>query len=546
MVRVRQTAIIQAPVEAVWDVLRDFNGHERWHPAIASSHIEGGDPASRIGAVRNFRLRDGSMLREQLLSLSDRDRSFSYCLLEAPIPLMNYVAEVRLKPVTDGNATFWEWKSRFDPPHHRRDELVRLVTQDIYQAGFSAIRRLFGETYRPQIARPPETLPTSRAATPPSFPLASPSTAANAALPSTSTASPVAATLPLTSTAAASLPASAAAALSPAAIGAAGSTRAIVVERYGGPEVMRLQTVGLASPRADEVRIRHAAIGVNYIDIYCRTGFFSLLTPPGTPGMEAAGAIEAVGSAVTGLSVGDRVAYACPPVGAYSEQRTMNADLLVVLPDDISDETAAAGLLKGVTAHFLLEDIGRVGPGRTVLIHAAAGGVGQLLVQWARHLGATVIATTSSEDKARLVEGLGAHHVINYSRTPFAGAVMDITGGRGVDVVYDAVGRDTLAGSIEALAIRGHLVSFGQASGPIGPWDIDRLAAKSVTISRPNYGHYTDTPEKLGPHVRAFFQLLRQGVIRLAPPARFALADAAEAHRHLESRQSTGSTILLP
>jgi NADPH:quinone reductase-like Zn-dependent oxidoreductase len=207
---------------------------------------------------------------------------------------------------------------------------------------------------------------------------------------------------------------------------------------------------------------------------------------------------------------------------------------------------AAAGLLKGITASFLLQDIGRVEPGMTVLIHAAAGGVGQLLVQWARHLGATVIATTSSEDKARLVRALGAHHVINYSHTSFSDAVMDLTHGHGADVVYDAVGRDTLAGSIAALAIRGHLVSFGQASGPIGEWDIDRFAAKSITFSRPNYGHYSDTSERLGKHVRSFFQMLRQGAIQVAPPARFRLDQAADAHRHIESRQSTGSTVLLP
>jgi NADPH:quinone reductase-like Zn-dependent oxidoreductase len=309
---------------------------------------------------------------------------------------------------------------------------------------------------------------------------------------------------------------------------------------------MKMRDIGLPPLRPDEVRIRHTAIGVNYIDIYCRTGFFTLLTPPGTPGMEAAGVIEMVGRDVAGLDIGDRVAYACPPVGAYSERRNINADLLVRLPGDISDEVAAAGLLKGVTASFLLEEIGRVGPGMVVLIHAAAGGVGQLLVQWARHLGATVIATTSSEDKARLVRSLGAHHVINYSHASFAEAVMDITHGQGANVVYDAVGRDTLAGSIAALAIRGHLVSFGQASGPIGEWDIDRFAAKSITFSRPNYAHYTDTPEKLAPHVRSFFQLLRQGIVEIAQPSRFRLDQAADAHRHVESRQSTGSTVLLP
>ena len=508
MVQVRQSAIIEAPIDQVWDILRDFNSHGRWHPAIAASHIEGNDPASRVGAVRNFRLRDGSVLREQLLSLSDTTHTLTYCLLEAPIPLMDYVVQVRLRPVTDGNATFWEWKSTFNPPRHRRDELVQLVTRDIYQTGFAAMKRLLGGARRKDVSTP--SLPPATVSRTLTAPVSVPPLS----------------TLP--------------------AIAVDGSTRAIVVDRYGGPDVMQMRDVDLPALRPDEVRIRHTLIGVNYIDIYCRAGFFNLLTPPGVPGMEAAGVIEAIGSNVAGLAIGDRIAYACPPVGAYSERRNMDPDLLVRLPDGISDETAAAGLLKGVSASFLLQDIGRVEPGMVVLIHAAAGGVGQLLVQWARHLGATVIATTSSEDKARLVRALGAHHVINYSQTSFSEAVMAITHGRGAEVIYDAVGRDTLAGSIAALAIRGHLISFGQASGPIGEWDIDKFASKSITFSRPNYGHYSDTPEKLGRHVRSFFDVLRRGVVEIAPPTRFPLSQAADAHRLIESRQSSGSTVLIP
>jgi NADPH:quinone reductase-like Zn-dependent oxidoreductase len=520
MVKIRQSAIIDAPIESVWDILRDFNGHDRWHPAVAASHIEGNEPSTRIGAIRNFRLQNGSMLREQLLSLSDKDHSFRYCLLEAPIPLMNYVAEVRLRPVTDGNATFWEWSSRFDPPLRRRDELVRMVTHDIYQAGFAAIRQMLQHQRTMNTLRSAAHEPSGAGA------MAAPPMAERAKAPPVQAPS----TPQVVSR----------------AIAAGDTTRAIVVDRYGGPDVLQMRDIGLPPLRADEVRIRHTAIGVNYIDVYCRTGFFTLLTPPGTPGMEAVGIVEAVGRDVAGLDVGDRVAYACPPVGAYCERRNINADLLIRLSSDMSDETVAAGLLKGITASFLLQDIGRVEPGMTVLIHAAAGGVGQLLVQWARHLGATVIATTSSEDKARLVRSLGAHHVINYSHTNFSDAVMDLTQGHGADAIYDAVGRDTLAGSIAALAIRGHLVSFGQASGPIGEWDIDKFAAKSITFSRPNYGHYSDTPEKLGKHVRSFFQVLRQGALQIAPPTRFRLDQAADAHRHIESRQSTGSTILLP
>lgn len=504
MVEVRQSTIIDAPVEEVWRVVRDFNGHDRWHPAVATSEIEGGEPVDAVGAVRRFRLADGGELREQLLSLSDRERSFSYCILEAPIPLMGYVAHVRLKPVTDGERTFWEWRSTFHPPAREREALERLVREQIYQAGFEAIRRLLAQ--RPESPLSP-ALPLLRAAAPPA-------------------PQPVASAVE--------------------APGAGERTRAVVIERHGGPEVLRLREVALAPPGPGEVRIRHTAIGVNFIDVYCRTGYFDLVRPPGVPGMEAAGVVEALGAGVSGLSPGDRVAYACPPVGAYAERRNMGPDLLVRLSDDISDEVAAAALLKGVTASFLLHDVHAVRPGGTVLVHAAAGGVGQLLVQWARHLGATVIATASTDEKAAIASALGAHHVIVYSRQDFSAEVLRITGGRGVEVAYDAVGAATFPGSLASLAVRGHLVSFGQASGPVGDWDIGRFAAKSVTVSRPNYAHYTDTAEKLGPHVNRFFAALRQGAVTVAPPRRYGLSQAAEAHRDLESRRTTGALVLMP
>ncbi|WP_442581987.1 zinc-binding dehydrogenase [Mesorhizobium sp. ASY16-5R] len=547
MVKVRQSTIIDAPVDAVWRVLRDFNGHESWHPAIASSTIEGSEPVDAVGAVRWFRLKDGGALREQLLSLSDRDRRLTYCLLEAPLPLMGYVATIALKPVTDGDRTFWEWSSEFHPPAERRDELVRLVTDGIYRAGFESIRRRFeGQPKSATASAAPHPYPlpvkngereasTSRQD---SFsPLAGRrSRQGDEGRPSGDDARSPSPALPV----------------SPAyrteAVGQAthDHTRAIVVERHGGPEVLQLRDIALPPPGPGEVRVRHTAIGVNFIDVYCRTGFFDLLQPPGVLGMEAAGVIEALGSEVDDLAVGDRVAYAGPPLGAYSERTNRPAEMLVKLSDDISDDLAAAGLLKGVTASFLLHDVFSVRPGHVVLVHAAAGGIGQLLVQWARHLGATVVATVSGDTKARIAEQLGAHHVIVYSREDFSEAVMRITGGRGADVVYDAVGKDTFAGSLAALAVRGHLVSFGQASGPVGDWDIGRFASKSVTVSRPNYGHYTDTPERLAPHVTRFFSALRSGLVTLASPTRYDLARAADAHRDLEARTTTGSLVLTP
>jgi NADPH:quinone reductase-like Zn-dependent oxidoreductase len=526
MVLVRQSTIIDAPIDTVWHILRDFNGHDRWHPAVATSAIEDGLPVDAVGAVRRFRLADGAELREQLLALSDDAHTFSYCILEAPLPLMGYVATVRLKPVTDGNRTFWEWRSEFHPPAPRHDEPVSLVRDGIYRAGFEAIRRL--------VERPGGAF--TRA--PPPSPLLPSPLLPSPLLPGPLLPSPL---LP------GATPTRPMVAPSVAPFTGPGlPTRAVIVDHHGGPEVLRLRDIGLPLPAPGEVRVRHTAIGVNFIDVYCRTGYFDLLTPPGVPGMEAAGVIEALGERVAGLRVGERVAYACPPVGAYAERRNMAPDLLVRLADDVPDEIAAAGLLKGVTASFLLHDVHAMRPGETVLVHAAAGGVGQLLVQWARHLGATVIATVSTDDKARIVEQLGADHVVIHGREDFAAAVLRLTGGRGADVVYDAIGADTFARSLEALAIRGHLVSFGQASGDIGTWPIGALASKSVTISRPNYGHYTDTAEKLAPHVARLFAAWRQRLITIAPPRRYALADAAEAHRDLEGRRTTGSLVLIP
>ena len=505
MVSVRKSTIIDAPVDDVWRTLRDFNGHDRWHPAVAESEIEGGEPTDMIGAVRHFRLADGGELREQLLTLSDKDRTFSYCILEAPFPLMNYVATVRLKPVTDGERTFWEWSSNFDPPAHQRDELATLVGEAIYEQGFEAIRAMFGERAREVTVNVVSRAGSERSAPPPRPPEPSPVASATSA---------------------------------------GERTGAIVVDRYGGPDELRMREIALPPPGPGEVRIRHHFVGVNFIDVYCRAGYFTLLEPPGVPGMEAAGVVEALGQGVTGLSVGDRIGYACPPVGAYCEARNMAPDLLVRLPDHVSDPIAAAGLLKGITASFLLHEVHPVRAGETLLIHAAAGGVGQLLVQWARRIGARVIATASTDEKAAIATARGADDVIVYSREDFSEAVGRLTDGRGADVIYDAVGKDTFARSLDALAIRGHLVSFGQASGPVGSWDIGDMASKSITVSRPNYGHYSGTTEDLTRHVERFFSAFRQGIVTIEEPTVYELENAAQAHRDLEARLTTGSIVL--
>jgi len=263
-------------------------------------------------------------------------------------------------------------------------------------------------------------------------------------------------------------------------------------------------------------------------------------------GMEAAGVVVDVGPAVHGILAGDRVAYACTPPGAYAEYRTMKADLVVPLPDDIDDETAAAVMLKGMAAEFLLHRVHRVVEGEVVLVHAAAGGVGQLLCQWARALGATVIGTVGSLEKARIARAHGCAYPILYGEEDFVERVAEITGSRGCDVVYDAVGRDSFLRSYEALALRGHLVSFGQASGPIEAVDIAAFAAKSATVSRPNFGHYAGTPAEVRAITDRLFDALRRGTLRVEITQRYALRDAAQAHRDLEARRTTGSTILLP
>jgi len=487
MVRVRCSTVIDAPIAAVWELIRDFNGHDRWHPAVDRSVIERGLRADQIGAVRDFVLTGGERLREQLLALSDKDHSFRYAIVESEIPLMNYVADVTLKPVTDGDRTFWSWSSRFDTPRGREQEFEKLVAEAVYEAGFEAIRS--------RVERQSTTAPA---------PL--PSAAAEPAMEGT----------------------------------------AMVIDRHGGPELLHPARVSAPPPGPGEVRLRQTAIGVNFIDVYCRTGLFDLLEPPGALGMEAAGVVLDLGQGVRHLSPGQRVAYACPPVGAYASLRTMPAALVIPLPDSIDDETAAAGLLKGMTAEFLLHQVHAVSRGETILIYAPAGGVGRILCQWANHLGATVIGATSTEEKARLARAAGAHHVILPGEASLEEQVRGLTNGRGADVVYDAVGRDSFAHSVAALAPCGHLVSFGQASGPIGAWDIDSLVSTSATISRPNFAHYTDAPEKVAAITKRLFDVIGRRIVTIEIGQRYPLAQAAEAHRALEGRETTGSTILIP
>ena len=320
----------------------------------------------------------------------------------------------------------------------------------------------------------------------------------------------------------------------------------ISAKRNGGPEVLEYEAYETAAPGPGEALVRHAAIGLNYIDVYHRTGMYPVALPL-TPGMEGAGTVEAVGPGVSDLQPGQRVAYAGPPVGAYADLRVMPAAILVPLPDAISFETAAAMMLKGMTAQYLLRQTYPVKAGDTILFHAAAGGVGLIVGQWAKHLGATAIGTVGSPEKAELARAHGYDHVIDYRREDFVARVREITGGEGVPVVYDGVGKDTFLRSLDCLRPLGMAVSFGSASGPVESFNLGVLSAKgSLFVTRPTLMTYTGTRELLLACAKDLFEVVASGSVGIEIHQRFPLAQAADAHRALEGRATTGSTLLIP
>lgn len=325
--------------------------------------------------------------------------------------------------------------------------------------------------------------------------------------------------------------------------------RAIQIQRFGGPEELQLVDLPVGDPGPGEVRIRHHAIGVNFIDIYQRTGLYPNALPLAL-GMEGAGVVEAVGAGVTHLQPGDRAAYASAPPGSYSEVRVMPARCVVQLPDAIDFETGAAMMLKGLTVQYLLRRTlpqGGLQPGDTILFHAAAGGVGLIACQWARALGLTLIGTAGSDEKCELARAHGAAHVINYRTENFAQRVREITGGRGVKAVYDSIGQDTFEGSLDCLAPFGLLASYGNASGPVPPVNIGLLAAKgSLYLTRPTLFTHLATREATQAMADELFAVVASGDVRIPVSRRYALADVTQAHRDLEGRATTGCSILLP
>ena len=323
-------------------------------------------------------------------------------------------------------------------------------------------------------------------------------------------------------------------------------TQAIRVHDYGGPEVLKWEEVEVGDPGPGEVRIRQTAVGLNYIDVYVRTGLYPQSAMPFIPGMEGAGVVAAVGEGVRDLRIGRRVAYA-GPVGAYAQERLIAADRVVRIPEGVSDETAAAIMLKGMTAQYLLRRTYKVGPDTALLFHAAAGGVGMIACQWAAALGATVIGTVGSAGKALIARSHGCAHVINYREEDVVAKVKDYTKGKGVDVVYDSIGKDTFPASLDCLKPRGMWVSFGQASGPVPEFRINLLAQKgSLFATRPALGDYIATRKELVSTANDLFGVITKGKVRMAIDQTYPLAEADRAHRDLEGRLTTGSTLLLP
>lgn len=506
MIKVVRSAVIDAPIGVVWSLIRDFNSHWAWHPAVGPSRIERDEPADQVGCVRNFALKDGHRIREQLLAMSDRDHVSTYTILDATLPMRRYVATVRLSRVTDGDRTFWHWSSSFDVPRGREREFADLVGRGVYEGGFKGARDwLRSNGGRPWSMRSqgPERDGDAFASA-----LAGGRAAAR-------TSGPIAG-------------------------------HAVRFARHGGPEVLTMQPQGAPPPARGEARVRHTAVGVNYVDVYLRSGAMPLVEPPAVPGMEAAGVVVDVGEGVEHVAPGDRVAYACMPPGSYATARTMDAAPLVRLPASIDDETAAAAMLKGLSAEMLLFRVRRVGTGDVVLVHAAAGGLGSLLCQWASRLGATVIGTVSTDDKARIARAHGCAHVVVGAEPRFADRVLELTGGRGVDLVCDGLGAAAADENLRAVAVTGTWASYGQATGPIPAIDPLRLESRSITLARPVVFHYVADPRRLAEMSARVFDAIERNLLTVRVGGRWPLAAAADAHRALESRASTGSLLLIP
>ncbi|CAH9060202.1 unnamed protein product [Cuscuta epithymum] len=333
---------------------------------------------------------------------------------------------------------------------------------------------------------------------------------------------------------------------SPEVVSAARMVKAVMVHEIGNPEVLKWEDIEVGEPKEGEIRVKNQAIGLNFIDVQFRRGSYKANSFPFIPGKEGAGVVTAVGPGLTGRKVGDVVAYAASPVGAYAEELILPANIVVPVPPSIDSTTAASVLLKGMTVHMLVRRCFRVEPGHCVLVHAAAGGVGSLLCQWANALGATVIGTVSTKEKAAQAKEDGCHHTIIYKEEDFVSRVNEITFGKGVEVVYDSVGKDTFQGSLECLKVRGYMVCFGQSSGAPDPVPLSSIGAKSLFLTRPTLFQYTMTRDELLESAGEVFSNVSSGVLKVRVNHSYPLSQAAQAHADLEGRKTTGSIVLIP
>jgi NADPH:quinone reductase len=493
-INVIRSAVIEAPMERVWAVLRDFNSHHRWHPAVAGSHMENDLDGDVVGGVRRLSLVDGAELREQLLHHSDHDFTMTYSILDSSLPLLGYVATLHLKPVTDGNQTFWHWRAQFRAPEDRASELENLVGQQIYEAGFAGLRTFLAEKAAP--SRMPS----------------------NDAEMAEVEASTTGEHLP---------------------------SMAVVVAVAGGPEVMSLRDVMVPTPAPQKVRIRQTAIAVNTIDLKHRQGLSTDFDLPGIPGMEGVGEIIDVGEQVNGLFAGDRVAYMNRTPGAYTDIRCIDADACIPLPDGISDIEASM-LLKGVTAALLLSRVFRVVSGTSILIQSVSGDMGHLLSQWSKSMGLTVIGTVSTTEKAKFSRDHGCDHpIVVVDDKRLVGEVMRITNGRGVDYWAHSNGARGFNEAITCLSRCGHCAVIGNHDDQPIPLDINLLKQRSLTVSAPVcFDYFEDRLYRQ----RIAHQLFAKIQNRTIIPAiqTFPLSQAAEAHSRIEARQTMGAVILTP
>jgi len=485
--RVVRSSIIDAPIDRVWSILRDFNSHDQWHSVVAQSEIEDNQYSDRVGCVRNFTLADGNHIREMLISLSDKDYISTYTIIDATVPLIRYVATVSLKPVTDGNRTFWHWASSFEAPPGIETQLRDMVAHGVYEAGFSNLKSFLssGQLHN-------RSVETNKQAS---------------------------------------------------ATGLSIQANAIRIRDYGLPTVMQYEAVTVPPPAFGEIRIRQTAVGVNYLDIYLRKGWIPDFLPlPGTPGMEAAGEVIDVGPGVTSLLPGDRIVYMSPVPGSYTTVRNVSVSSTTRIPPGISDQVAAALLLKGVTADYLIRDLGHVKKNTRLLVHAAAGGVGQLICAWANSLGALVIGTVSTQEKAKIAREHGCHHVVVSKNYQFSDAVHSIC--QGADVIIDGLGEEAREENFAALAKCGHWISLGQATGSINEISPHWLIQKSISFSRPVVFDYVSTQELLNERAQRIWKAYFDGVLKNPAYEEFDLQDAYLAHEKLEARLSTGSLLL--